>query len=240
MKAVIVDDDPVMREQVRRLLEEKEGICVVAEAGNAAEARAALERRDYDVAFLNVRISGEDVFGLVPLVEPGAGIIFVTECPDQAARAFEIDAVDYIVAPLTAERLAQAIHRLERRKGRSSKNSRLRLSIFLRGVAGGGRFAASHEIVAILSSQNYCEVLLANGERWLVRQTMRGWEDELPPGDFARIHRGAIVNLDYVERVKRTDAETACLSVRGLRQELPVARRLWPKLRVRLENLNPK
>lgn len=242
MNALIIDDDPLARELLRIQLVGVEGAVVVGEAGTMDDAAVALARNDYDVVFLDIQLVGGSGFDLVPIVRPAARIIFVTGCDDQAVRAFELNALDYIIKPVSATRLETALRRLEapgRFPLKSARKFAREDTVFLKGAAAGGRFAAIADIVAILSSENYSEVLLADGERWLVRKTMQQWEEMLPTGAFARVHRTAIVNLTCVERIDRTPTENTTLQLRGLRQILPISRRLWPEVKAQLERSQP-
>lgn len=235
LSALIIDDDPLACELLRaHLARMVPAVEVVAEVGTTRDAAAVLERGDYDLVFLDVQLIGGSGFDLVPLVRPDAAIVFVTGRDDHAVRAFEVNAVDYIVKPVTAARLAQALKRIGREAVEPEKRFKSSDRIFLRGAAAGGRFVSVGEIVAIVSSENYSEVHLADGGRWFVRRTMDAWEHLLPCEIFARVHRTAIANLGAIERVERNEDENTALKLRGVRHAIPVSRRLWPELRVRL------
>lgn len=236
MRAVIVDDAPTDRELLRTRLARLRSVVVAGEAGSVAEARRLLDRADYDIVFLDVELLGGNAFDLVPLVKPPAHIIFITAHEAHAVRAFEINALDYIVKPFTAERLALALRRAaERRVGSGARTLRSDDHIFLRGAAAGGRFVRLTDVLAILSSENYTEVLLDDGGRWLIRRTMQAWEHLLPKQLFVRVHRTAIVNVRHVERVERRRRCPTRLLIRGVRQPLRVGRGYWTRLRHALE-----
>ena len=236
-RALVIDDDALARELLRHHLARMPDVVVTGEAGTWREARAALARADYDVAFLDVQLVGATGFDLVPFVRADAAIIFVTAHDAHALRAFEVNALDYIVKPVTAVRLASALRRLHRLPPPSreaSKHFGARDTIFLRGSAAGGRFVGIDQIVAVVSAENYSEVLLIDGERWCIRQTMQAWEKMLPAEIFVRVRRTAIVNLRCVERIERDADENTALVLRGFREKLPVGRRMWGHLKVRL------
>jgi len=90
----------------------------------------------------------------------------------------------------------------------------------------------------VRSSENYSEVVLASGERTIVRRTMQTWEDILPLDPFVRIHRTAIVNLRYVERLEHKAGDSRKLWLRGVARPVPVSRRLWVELRTRLATVS--
>jgi two-component system, LytTR family, response regulator len=242
-RIVIIDDDrracEILRHHLQRVAPEAQ---IVAELYDISSAQLRLVENDYDVVFLDVQLLDGDGFDLVPFVDPEAAIIFVTARDDHAVRAFEVNAVDYIVKPIKEERLMQALRRV-RQSGRQRVQTVRRYKstdhIFLRGAAAGGRFVPVAEITAIMSSENYTEVLLACGERWFVRQTMCSWEESLPSEMFLRVHRTAIVNLHRIERVDRSGTENTSLRLHGVRNSMPVGRRMWAQLKAQLEKRRP-
>ena len=243
LHVLIIDDDPRACEILRHYLKRAApDAAILADVHTVAAARKRLAQHDYDVVFLDVQLPDGNGFDVVPYVHPDAAIIFVTGRDDHAVRAFEVNAADYIVKPLKQERIVETLRRVERRKGREAeKLRRYRASdrIFLRGAAAGGRFVPVGEITAIVSSENYSEVLLACGERWLVRQTMQSWEESLPADVFLRVHRTAIVNLHQVERIDRNGEENTSLRLHGLRYPIPVGRRMWAQIKTQLEKRRP-
>lgn len=243
LHVLIVDDDPLACELLRHQLTlAAPEARVLAELHSAAAAEQRLGQNDYDVVFLDVQLPVGNGFDLVPFVHPDAAIIFVTACDDHAVRAFEVNEVDYILKPVVEVRLAEALRRVTKANDHPVETVRRYKSsdrIFLRGAAAGGRFVPVGEITAIVSSENYSEVLLACGERWFVRQTMRSWEQSLPADTFLRVHRTAIVNLHRVQRIERNGEETTALKLDGVRKTIPVGRRMWPQLKTRLERRGP-
>jgi two-component system, LytTR family, response regulator len=241
-RALIIDDDSLARDLLRYHLERIPAVRVTGQAGTLREARTALARTDYDVVFLDVQLVGASGFDLVPLVRGDASIVFITGRDDHAVRAFEVNALDYIVKPVTAPRLAAALARLASKPAtRSAAQPRFAAhdTIFLPGAAGGGRFAPIDGIAAIVSAENYSEALLKDGERWCVRRTMRSWEHVLPGELFARVHRTAIVNTDLVERIERNGDENTSLFLRGIPQRFLVSRRVWKQLKAHLAAKRP-
>lgn len=241
VRVLIFDADASFRGRLRTLVSRLPSVCVVGEAGTMAAAVTALARNDYDAVFLDVQWDNGCGFDLMPLVKSDAAVIFITAHDDQAVRAFEVNAADYILKPITAARLAESLGRLERgfkaravrgeAAGKSTSNDR----IFLRGASAGGRFVSVAKIVAIISSENYSEVLLEDGERWLVRKTMATWEKLLPPNIFMRVRRTAIINVHRIERIDRDDAEHTTLRLESVRESFRVGRRVWPQLQALLE-----
>ena len=116
LKAMIVDDEPFARDDLRHMLACQKEIEVICEAGTIAEAQKQLSEKKLDVVFLDIQLRGGSGFELIPFVNRSTDIIFTTAFDEYAVRAFEINALDYILKPVTAERLCASIDRLKAEK----------------------------------------------------------------------------------------------------------------------------
>src|SRR3954470_21637720 len=112
LRALLIDDEPAARDDLRQMLAAHAEVSVAGEAGLMPAARTPLARQDYDLVFLDVQLRGGTGFDLAPHVREGAAIVFVTGFERFAVRAFEVNALDYIVKPVTAERLGTTLRRL--------------------------------------------------------------------------------------------------------------------------------
>lgn len=123
IRALLIEDETAVRVDLQRKLAAHPQLTIVGEAATLRSARALLARQDYDLVFLDVQLVGGNSFELVPDVRPGARIIFVTAYETYAVRAFEINALDYLLKPVTSARLASALQRIatvgERESGAS-------------------------------------------------------------------------------------------------------------------------
>ena len=202
MRAVIVDDERLARDRLRQLLAAHPEVDVVAEADGVSTAAAAIASMRPDVVFLDIEMRGANGFDLLSDA-PAFRTIFVTAFSDHAARAFDVDAVDYLLKPVTAERLARAIARV-RRAGPPDAPASVALDdrIPLHD-SRAMRFVRIGDIAAITADGPYTHVHVADGTRAMVQRTMEAWEGVLPPAVFRRIHRSAIANLDFVHGAQR-------------------------------------
>ena len=208
IRALIVDDEPLVRADFRQLLAAHPDVVIEAEAGTLDECEAALARGPFDVVFLDVQLRGCDGFDVVPLIPPTSEIVFVTAFDSYAVRAFEVNALDYLVKPVSPGRLGAALDRLRPRRGGEQPaplpGTALELTdrVLLK-TDSARRFVEVERIRAIASvGGNYTEVFLRDEERRpAVRQTLKEWEAVLPGGAFFRIHRNALVSLAAIERV---------------------------------------
>lgn len=240
VRALIVEADPDASDLLVNVLARQAGASVDV-TRSFAEAEQRLLHGGYDVAFLDIESLGDRAFELVPLMRAPARMVFLADSERHALRAFDVNALDYIVKPLTAHRLGECLRRVnEARAVVPAERPRRQGTdrVFLQRTDGGGFFARLEEIAMVLSSENYSEVILLSGERTIVRRTMRSWEGVLPLETFYRVHRTAIVNLTCAERVSRATTR-ARLFMRGHVRPVPVSRRIWRRLQMRIAAFNP-
>lgn len=240
-RTLLIDDEASARDDLRRLLSAHAGIAVTGEAGRLAEAQALLGRDDYDLVLMDIQLRGGSGFDLVPLVRPGARIIFVTAHDQYALRAFAVNALDYLLKPVEPPRLAEALRRATAAPPEPSTTA-LRTDDVVQVKTGPGaaRFVRVADIVLVTSQDNYSDVRLAGGEHFLVRQTLASWETRLPASHFMRVHRQALVSLSRIEGYVHADEETTQLQVAGLAEPVRARRAHWAELRERLAALGRK
>jgi two-component system, LytTR family, response regulator len=237
-RALIVDDERLARRELRAMLEEAhaDAVRVVAEADSLGSAERQLRAMDVDVVFLDVQLGSETGLDLLERLEPGVEVIFVTAFDQYAVRAFEVNALDYLLKPYTAGRLAQAVGRLDAVESpNAAPPSKLEASdrLFLRLGDRMGFLAVSS--IAVISADGDNSVLhMADGRTHSVRKPLREWETRLPEHAFVRVHRSAIVNIDHVERVEDWSHRSYLLYVRGLREPVTMSRRFAVHVRHRL------
>lgn len=242
MKALIIDDEAPARAALRGVLRDRADIVVVGEADTIEESARRLGEGDYDLVFLDVHLRGGTGFDLVPFVRPEARIVFITASDRHAVRAFEVNALDYLIKPVRSQRLDDALRRLSRPPFEPSAAAptpalTLRDSVYLRIGSGTTRFVALADLAMVSSNENYSEAHLADGTRLLVRRTMKAWEDALPATHFVRVHRTAIVNLARYRGADRQSYETTLLHFEGLAEPVRASFRYLPELRERLAAL---
>jgi DNA-binding LytR/AlgR family response regulator len=199
--ALIVDDEAPARAELRYLLERVGGVEVVGEAASVREALALAARLDYDLVLLDINmpdLSGMDAAQALATWPKRPHVVFVTAHDDHAVQAFSVDAVDYLLKPVSEERLARAVRRVAALRGDDGGR---------RSTPGLARLAvtrAGETVLLDLGDVQYVEaagdqsIVHARGERLLVSKSMRELEDQLPATLFFRIHRSYLVNLQKV------------------------------------------
>ena len=244
LRALLIEDEPDARADLRlSLAAHVADVCIVGEAETLDEAEALLAQPDYDVVFLDVQLRGGTGFDLVPRVRPEARIVFVTAHDRYALRAFEVNALDYLLKPVSPDRLAVAIARLRvtvstpAQAGEPDEIGGVPMKsddiVFLRG-GQHGRFARLSDVSAIEADQNYSVACLADGSRHMLRRTLKAWEEILPTPHFMRVHRTAIVNLERITRYERDRDERTLLFVEGVGEPVNATRKVWTDLQERL------
>lgn len=242
--ALLIEDESSARADLRAKLAAHPDVVIVGEAATCNTARARLAQEDYDLVFLDIQLIGGSAFELVPHVRPGARIVFVTAHDAFALRAFEINALDYLLKPVQPARLAAALRRLDEPVvvplAPPADGIGLRLDDLVCLRAGlQARFAPVNQISLITAQDNYTEVQLTDGARLLLRKPLKSWEDTLPATHFMRVHRTRIINLARVQRYERDADEHTRLFVEGVDQPIGASRERWSELRERLDRLRP-
>jgi DNA-binding LytR/AlgR family response regulator len=239
--ALIADDEAAMREQLRARLAEVWPELEVALASNGIEAVEMAARHQPQIAFLDIRMPGMGGIEAARQLYNRCHIVFATAYDQYAVDAFEHGAIDYLLKPVTAERLATTCERLRKRlqqapqdigaqlaqlgsllqQGTPPKRSYLR---WIQAQVGGSlRMVSTREILFFQSDEKYTRVQTAAAE-FLIRKTLKELLDELDPDEFWRIHRSTLVRVDAIAEVKRDLRGRQMLKVRGYPGELEVSR----------------
>ena len=235
LEALIVDDERLARKELRSLLAAHPAVEVVGEADSVAAALAVLEGERPDLVFLDIQLAGETGFDLL---ERAGSIdfrtVFVTAFDAYAIRAFEVNALDYLLKPVNPARLKRAIDKLLPGGPPPAAASPRPLAIDDRVYLELGDrsvFLKIDRVTHIVAAGDYTEVFAAEGQKYMVEKPLREWEARLPEKFFARVHRNCIVNLEYVERVESWFNRSQQLFLRGRDEPLTVSRRHAARLK---------
>ena len=234
-RALIVDDERLARRGLASLLKDDGRIVIAGEADGAAAAAEAVERLHPDVIFLDIQMPGSSGFDVLEAVETKAKIIFVTAYDEFAIRAFEVNALDYLLKPVRPERLAQAIDRLDEGAFPSSSGRALEPDDRLFLMLGNRfRFLKVGSILAVQAAGDYTEIILADGSKGLTLKPMKEWERRLPERHFLRIHRSVLVNMDGIDRVEDWFHSSFRVYLKGLAEPFVISRRYAARIKSRL------
>ncbi len=240
VSCVLVDDERLAREKLRALLRAYQYIVVVGEADSAASALRVIESIRPQLVFLDIQMPGGSGFDLLEQLDDPPAVIFVTAYDQHAIRAFEVNAVDYLLKPIHPERLETALKRVLPAASplpASPRELTMQDRVFI--DTGHRRiFVPLVSICAVCAEGDYTELYASDGDIFMVRRSLKGWYDVLPD-DFFRIHRHAIINLRHVKSLERSQEGRLFAELYGCPHGFPVSRRRAPELRRRLDKLGP-
>ena len=230
LKALVVDDEAPARSELRYLLDEAGGVEVVGEASNALEAMQLIKAIPYDVVFLDIQMPGLSGVQLAEAMtaHPRApAIIFVTAHSEHAVKAFEVNATDYLVKPVEADRLKQAVERLTP----VAEQAQARVERIPVEKAGKKLLVSVDDILYIMAKDDY-SYLHTTADRYLSTLSLANLESKLESAGFFRIHRRYLVNLARVKEVVPMYGGTLLLTLADeAGTQIPVSRRRVPALK---------
>jgi len=234
--ALIAEDEPMLRAQLRaRLAQAWPELVIVAEAENGEQALALQRELESDIAFLDIRMPVRSGLEVAEELAGTCHVVFVTAYDEYAVTAFEQGAVDYVLKPVTPERMAKVVERLKQRLDRPPASlSSVLAQLEARDSAGPLRWikaslGASMRLIPVDEVQyfqaedKYTKVVMADGEA-LIRKTIKELFDELDAEAFWQVHRGTIVNLRAIARVERDYRDQPLIILKQRPEKLTVSR----------------
>lgn len=200
LKALIVDDERLARDEIRRHLDMQPEIEIVGEATNIADAANMIAQLQPEIIFLDVQMPGGSGFDLLESLDVVPQVIFTTAFDQYAVQAFEVDAIDYLVKPIREERFAKTIERTRARLAAEGKEHPGEQTIFIKE---GERchFIKVSRISWIESSGNYAR-LYFDDKKALIKRSLNHLEKILAADQFFRVNRTAIININYITKIK--------------------------------------
>lgn len=237
MKAIIIDDERLARLELRKLLQEFPEIEVIDEAVNADEAISKIEAAQPDLIFLDIQMPGKTGFDMLAELDKAPHVIFTTAHHEFALKAFEVNALDYLMKPVEPKRLADAIQKLQisdnkeiRTETEFTNNSILSENdqVF---VKDGERcwFVKLSDIRLFESVGNYAKVFFANNKP-LILKSLNALEERLDEKIFFRANRKHIVNLRMIEKIEPYFNGGLLLDIKG-GEKIEVSRRQTVKFK---------
>jgi two-component system, LytTR family, response regulator len=208
-KALIIDDERLARNELKKLLQDFPDVEVIGEASNADEGIEKIESLAPDLIFLDIQMPGKTGFDMLTELEKAPHVIFTTAYDEYALKAFEVNALDYLMKPVEPRRLADALHKLQAAEEKEMANN---MPAFNRGtlsehdqvfVKDGERcwFVKLSEVRLFESVGNYAKVFFANNKP-LILKSLNALEERLDERVFFRANRKHIVNLRMIDKVE--------------------------------------
>ena len=243
LRVLIVDDEELARRGLRRDLASDPSIEVVAECPDGFDALRAAAELKPDLMLLDIQMPRLDGFEVLELLDPAIGVIFVTAHDEHAVRAFEVNAVDYLLKPVDPERLRQALGRARGRLARREPMPVAALTSAARPagvprdrvlVRDGSRVhVIPVEIIDYVEARDDYIALHVAGRSHLKQQTIGAMETQLDPARFVRIHRSYLLNVDRLDRIELI-AKDSRLAILRDGTRLPLSREGYTRLRAML------
>lgn len=237
-KVIIIDDEPLAREVVREYLEAFRDMEVVAECNDGFEAVKAISAFQPDLIFLDIQMPKISGFEMLELLEDPPAVIFATAFDEFAIKAFEANAVDYLLKPFSEERFSTAVRKyLEQHTEARQKIPLLVESVqkdspLQRIVIRDGtkiKIVPLHEVIMMEAADDYVKIHTKGGV-YLKKKTMSSFEQSLPEVQFVRVHRSYIVNISEITRIDPMEKENhVALLKTGAR--VPVSKSGYQKLK---------
>ena len=237
MKAIIIDDERLARTELKKLLQEFPEVEVIDEAANAEEGISKIESQQPDLIFLDIQMPGKTGFDMLAQLERTPQVIFTTAYDEFALKAFEVNALDYLLKPVEPKRLADAIHKLQSAESRDlrgepvSTNNSLLTEHDQVFVKDGERcwFVKLSDIRLFESVGNYAKVFFGTNKP-LILKSLNALEERLDEKTFFRANRKHIVNLRMIEKIEPYFNGGLLLELRG-GEKIEVSRRQTVKFK---------
>ena len=239
MRAIIIDDERLARSELRKLLQEFPEVEVVDEASNAEEGVQKIESHNPDLIFLDIQMPGKTGFEMLQELDHAPSVVFTTAYDDYALRAFEVNALDYLLKPIEPRRLADAVEKVKKLFAEGSNpvvgNGTINTSLLGEHdqvfVKDGDRcwFVRLSEVRLFESVGNYAKVFFGNNKP-LILKSLNALEERLDPKTFFRANRKHIVNLQAIEKVESYFNGGLLLELKG-GEKIEVSRRQTVKFK---------
>jgi two-component system LytT family response regulator len=243
MKAVIIDDEPLARDLTRAYLKQFPQIEVVEECNDGFEGIKAIQQHHPDLIFLDIQMPKINGFEMLELIDKQPAVIFATAFDEFAIKAFENNAIDYLLKPYSQDRFSKAVQKfLDKRKTASTvqeENVQKTLDTMAASPAQQSRLVVKtgtkvkiiplHDIHYLEADDDYVKVITAEGQ-FLKNRTMQFYEDTLDPQQFVRVHRSYIVQVNQITRIDPYQKESYLAVLRNGKQ-IPVSKTGHAKLK---------
>jgi len=229
MRVVIVDDEHLARQAMRRLLAAHPEVEIVGEAETTDEAIAVIKRLQPQLVFLDIELGGDDGFDLLAALERPPVVVFVTAYAEYAVEAFEVNAVDYLLKPVAPERLAESLGRAERQLAVPATPSGARV-IALR-TPKQTVLTPAGDIAALRADGDFTHVFVADRPPVMIWRTLSHFEELLPSPPFLRLSRSLIINRDRLRKIETPSRTSAQVTLDGVADPLVLGRTAAARLR---------
>jgi len=235
LNILVVDDESLAR---KRIIELTNQVCPegrITEAASISDAKNAINNNEFSLIFLDINLRGELGFDLIPFIPPKTKIVFITALDKYAIRAFEVNAMDYILKPPTIDRIKKTFDQLRNNESKPKAVDELSLEdrIFVQSN-DSIRFVSLKDIKYIKAKDVYSLIFTSDKKPNLVRKSLTEWIKILPQKHFIRIHRSAIVNMNNIHHIAPFGRGTFKIHLDGVEEPLSMSKSYSLALKKRL------
>lgn len=236
MRTIIIDDEPLARSLLAELLEEEKDIQIIGECGDGFDGLKSVQELQPDLIFLDIQMPKITGFEMLELLDTPPKVIFTTAYDEYALKAFDVNAVDYLLKPVNPQRLQKALDKA--RAGNDYDTQQIRQKLpqlpeqtqrIVVKVNGNIKILPLAEIFYLESADDYVKVHTGD-KYYLKHQTMGRFETQLPPQQFVRIHRSYMANVQHIHKLDLYEKDQYCVVLRN-DARLPVSRSGYSKLK---------
>lgn len=238
MKVILIDDEPLSREIIKSYLTSFPQIDVVQECNDGFEGVKSISQFQPDLIFLDVQMPKISGFEMLELLEQPPAVIFTTAFDEYAIRAFEANAIDYLLKPFSEERFKKALDKFLDKAAMPAENARKAADVASHLVQPGRIVVKTGNKVKIIPVQDveyieadddYVRIVTPEGQ-FLKNKTMQYYEDSLDPAQFVRVHRSYIIHINQITRIDPYQKENHLAILRNGKQ-IPVSKTGYVKLK---------
>ncbi len=218
LKTIIIDDEKLARDIVKKYASSYDELVIIDECGNGFDGIKAINEKKPDLIFLDIQMPKLNGFEMLELLEKAPRIIFTTAFDQYALKAFDVNAIDYLLKPFSQDRFAEAVHKVLNQSVKSSEEKIDKLKSHVEGdlefldrvvVKQNNKIniLPIGKIIFFEAQDDY--VMINTGEsKYLKQKTMKYFEEHLDPNEFIRIHRSYIVNISHVKEIELFDKDS--------------------------------
>ncbi|OYX74115.1 MAG: two-component system response regulator [Rhizobiales bacterium 32-66-11] len=231
LRTLIVEDEPLARRALRRLLSVHRGVAVVGEAETVAEAMHVIERERPELVFLDIALVDGSGFEVLAGLDQPPKVVFVTAHPEHALQAFSVEAIDYLLKPVSAERLAETPERVQRARGG------VQAALIELRTPSRSLLVEPNEIAALKADGDFAQIVLADQAPVMILRTLTHFEHQLPSPPFLRLGRSLMINRNRLRRIEVRSRDDIWLTMDGMPLPLAIGRAAAHRLRAALGSL---
>jgi len=239
IKAILIDDEPLSREILKSYLRKFPSIEVVDECNDGFEGVKSIQQHQPDLVFLDIQMPKINGFEMLELINPVPSVIFITAFDEYAFKAFEANAIDYLLKPVSEERFQKAIQKyLDKTSGTPGKTDDL-LAIMAQSPSQNNRIVVKtgnkvkiipiHDIHYLEADDDFVKIVSVEGS-FLKNKTLSFYEQTLDPQQFVRVHRSYILHISQITKIEPYHKETH-MAVLQNGQQIPISKTGYGKLK---------